>query len=77
MPATKPIILIVIDGLTPSMFEAAVGDRRAPALSFLAEHGEYRRAACRTLAATANAPINGAETACTQSSPTTSRRKSP
>jgi predicted AlkP superfamily pyrophosphatase or phosphodiesterase len=36
--------LIVIDGLTPSMFEAAVGDGRAPALSFLAEHGNYARA---------------------------------
>jgi predicted AlkP superfamily pyrophosphatase or phosphodiesterase len=37
-------VLIVIDGLTPSMFEAAVGDRRAPALTFLAEHGRYGRA---------------------------------
>ena len=36
----KPVVLIVIDGLTPSMFEAA----RTPALRFLAEHGEYRRA---------------------------------
>ena len=33
--------MIVIDGLTPSMFEAA----DTPALRFLAEHGEYRRAA--------------------------------
>jgi hypothetical protein len=33
--------VIVIDGLTPSMFEAA----DAPALRFLAEHGDYRRAA--------------------------------
>ena len=32
--------MIVIDGLTPSMFEAA----DTPAISFLAEHGEYRRA---------------------------------
>jgi hypothetical protein len=38
---TKPVVLIVIDGLTPSMFEA--GD--TPALRFLAEHGSYRRAA--------------------------------
>jgi hypothetical protein len=38
------VILIVIDGLTPSMFEAAVGDGRTPALSFLAEHGRYSRA---------------------------------
>jgi predicted AlkP superfamily pyrophosphatase or phosphodiesterase len=42
--ATKRVILIVIDGLTPSMFEAAVGDGRAPALSFLAEHGRYSHA---------------------------------
>jgi predicted AlkP superfamily pyrophosphatase or phosphodiesterase len=44
LPATKRVILIVIDGLTPSMFEAAVGDGQAPALSFLAEHGRYSRA---------------------------------
>jgi predicted AlkP superfamily pyrophosphatase or phosphodiesterase len=44
LPATKKAILIVIDGLTPSVFEAAVGDGRAPALSFLAEHGQYARA---------------------------------
>jgi hypothetical protein len=37
----KPVVVIVIDGLTPSMFEAA----DTPALRFLAEHGEYRRAA--------------------------------
>jgi hypothetical protein len=41
LPATKKVILVVIDGLTPSMFEAA----DTPALRFLAEHGEYRRAA--------------------------------
>jgi hypothetical protein len=41
---TKKAILIVIDGLTPSVFEAAVGDGRAPALSFLAERGQYARA---------------------------------
>jgi hypothetical protein len=34
-------VLVVIDGLTPSMFEAA----ETPALRFLAEHGTYRRAA--------------------------------
>jgi predicted AlkP superfamily pyrophosphatase or phosphodiesterase len=28
----KKVILVVIDGLTPSMFEAAVGDGRFPAL---------------------------------------------
>jgi hypothetical protein len=37
----KPAILIVIDGLTPSMLEAT----DAPALRFLLEHGSYRRAA--------------------------------
>jgi hypothetical protein len=37
----KPVVLVVIDGLTPSMFEAA----ETPALRFLAEHGTYRRAA--------------------------------
>jgi predicted AlkP superfamily pyrophosphatase or phosphodiesterase len=37
----KPVVLVVIDGLTPSMFEAA----ETPALKFLAEHGAYRRAA--------------------------------
>jgi predicted AlkP superfamily pyrophosphatase or phosphodiesterase len=42
--ATKRLVLIVIDGLTPSMFEAAVGDKRAPALTLLAEHGRYARA---------------------------------
>jgi predicted AlkP superfamily pyrophosphatase or phosphodiesterase len=40
----KKVVLIVIDGLTPSVFEAAVGDGRAPALSFLAERGQYARA---------------------------------
>jgi hypothetical protein len=33
--------MVVIDGLTPSMFEAA----DTPAIRFLAEHGEYRRSA--------------------------------
>jgi predicted AlkP superfamily pyrophosphatase or phosphodiesterase len=42
--SAKPVVLIVIDGLTPSMFEAAVGDRHAPTLTFLAEHGRYDRA---------------------------------
>src|SRR5437588_13043797 len=42
--ARQKLILIVIDGLTPSVFEAAVDDGRAPALSFLAEQGRYTRA---------------------------------
>jgi len=37
----KPVVLIVIDGLTPSVFEAA----DTAALRFLGEHGTYRRAA--------------------------------
>ncbi len=37
----KPVVLIVIDGLTPSMLEAT----SAPALRFLLDHGSYRRAA--------------------------------
>src|SRR5579862_8131218 len=40
MATPKPVVLVVIDGLTPSMFEST----DAPALRFLAEHGEYRRA---------------------------------
>ena len=36
----KPVVLVGVDGLTPSAFEAA----DTPALRFLAEHGEYRRA---------------------------------
>jgi len=36
----KPVILVIVDGLTPSAFEAA----DTPALRFLAQHGEYRRA---------------------------------
>ncbi|HEX7626122.1 MAG TPA: alkaline phosphatase family protein [Gaiellaceae bacterium] len=39
--APKPVVLVVIDGLTPAMFESA----DTPALRFLIEHGEYRRAA--------------------------------
>ena len=40
MPDRKPVVLAVIDGLTPGAFESA----DLPALRFLAEHGEYRRA---------------------------------
>ncbi len=35
----RPVVLIIIDGLTPSMLEAT----DAPALRFLLEHGSYRR----------------------------------
>jgi predicted AlkP superfamily pyrophosphatase or phosphodiesterase len=43
MPAKK-LVLIVIDGLTPAMLEDAVESQDVPALRFLHEHGEYRRA---------------------------------
>lgn len=36
----KPVVLIVIDGLTPSMLEST----DTPAIRFLLEHGRYRRA---------------------------------
>src|SRR3954463_3014708 len=39
----RKLVLIVIDGMTPAAFERAV-ESGAPALSFLAEQGEYRRA---------------------------------
>src|SRR6478736_5550923 len=41
---TPKLVLVVVDGMTPVAFERAVESGRAPALSFLAEHGEYRRA---------------------------------
>jgi hypothetical protein len=37
----KKLVLIVIDGLTPSAFERAVGERTAPALAYLAGEGRY------------------------------------
>ncbi len=40
----KKLIVIVIDGLTPSVFERAVESGEAPALAFLAGAGSYRRA---------------------------------
>ncbi len=40
----KKLILAVVDGLTPAMFEAAAGDPRFPTFSLLAEHGRYSRA---------------------------------
>ncbi len=44
MGAAKKLVLIVIDGLTPAVFEHAIERRTAPALAFLASHGTYRRA---------------------------------
>ncbi len=43
MAGRKKLILAVIDGLTPSVFEDVVETGAAPALSFLAGHGTYRR----------------------------------
>jgi predicted AlkP superfamily pyrophosphatase or phosphodiesterase len=40
----RKVVLIVIDGLTPALFEDAVERRTTPALAFLADHGSYRRA---------------------------------
>jgi predicted AlkP superfamily pyrophosphatase or phosphodiesterase len=40
----RKAILIVIDGLTPQVFEAAVESGAAPALASLAAAGDYRRA---------------------------------
>ena len=42
--SAKKLVLIVIDGLTPAMLEEAVERKDVPALRFLVEHGEYRRA---------------------------------
>ena len=39
----KKVVLIVVDGMTPEAFERAAESDRAPALSFLAAHGDYRR----------------------------------
>src|SRR5919204_800817 len=41
---TRKLVLVVVDGMTPAAFERAVESGRAPALSFLAEHGDYRQA---------------------------------
>src|SRR2546423_2751692 len=40
----RKLVLVVVDGMTPAAFERAVGSGRAPAMSFLAEHGDYRLA---------------------------------
>jgi hypothetical protein len=41
---TKKLILVVIDGLTPEVFETAVESRATPTLAALAEAGTYGRA---------------------------------
>src|ERR687887_1057215 len=43
VPERKKLILVVIDGLTPDVFEDAVDTGAAPALSFLAANGRYGR----------------------------------
>jgi hypothetical protein len=40
----RKLVLVVVDGMTPAAFERAVESGRAPALSFLAERGDYRQA---------------------------------
>lgn len=40
----RKLVLVVVDGMTPAAFERAVESGRAPALAFLAGHGDYRRA---------------------------------
>src|SRR2546430_7758152 len=40
----QKLVLVVVDGMTPDAFERAVESGRAPALGFLAEHGDYRKA---------------------------------
>jgi predicted AlkP superfamily pyrophosphatase or phosphodiesterase len=40
----RKLVLIVVDGMTPAAFERAIEGGRAPALAFLAEHGDYRLA---------------------------------
>ena len=43
MSEPKKLILVVIDGLTPEVFEAAVDSGSTPALAFLAAQGRYAR----------------------------------
>ena len=42
--SAEKLVLIVIDGLTPAMLEDAVERKTVPALRFLMEQGQYRRA---------------------------------
>jgi hypothetical protein len=41
---SRTLVLVVVDGMTPSAFERAVESGRAPTLAYLAEHGDYRLA---------------------------------
>src|SRR5438132_580431 len=40
----KKLVLVVVDGMTPAAFERAIEGGRAPAMSCLVEHGDYRPA---------------------------------
>src|SRR4029077_8082604 len=39
----RKLVLLVVDGMTPAAFERAVEGGRAPALSLLADRGDYRQ----------------------------------
>ena len=41
--AAKPLVLVVIDGLTPAMLERGIEADRVPSLAFLVENGTYAR----------------------------------
>jgi len=40
----RSLVLVVVDGLTPAVFERAIETGETPALAFLAAHGRYARA---------------------------------
>ncbi len=42
-PSAKKVVLVVIDGLTPTMLERGLDERRLPALGALVERGTYGR----------------------------------
>jgi predicted AlkP superfamily pyrophosphatase or phosphodiesterase len=43
LPRTKPLILVIIDGLTPAVLERGLEEQRLPALGLLHEAGTYTR----------------------------------
>ena len=53
----KPLILVVIDGLTPSMLEGAIGSGETPTLAALAAQGAYRARHLRLPVADARLPL--------------------
>ena len=44
----KPLVLAVIDGLTPDVLESALDAGALPTLQFLAERGDYKRGVTRS-----------------------------